>query len=122
MAAVSFLDVFTLCLSQNSVFAGSLNKLASTRTSSTGFMSSISEIKAITSAAREDSDLVGFQNRKASRSYEHVPNDFELPSMPPWFVYVGSQKLYQALAGILRLVSLYIFTGLLSFSAEIPFL
>ncbi|KAL0407127.1 UNVERIFIED_CONTAM: hypothetical protein Slati_4026600 [Sesamum latifolium] len=30
--------------------------------------------------------------------------------MPPWFVHVGSQELYQALAGILRLVSLYMFT------------
>ncbi|KAK4434103.1 hypothetical protein Salat_0573000 [Sesamum alatum] len=110
VAAARFLDVFALCLSQNSVFAGSLKKLAAKRPSASGFMHSISEIKAITSAENENSELLGLKDRKSLYPYEHVNNKYELPSMPPWFVHVGSQKLYQALAGILRLVSLYMFT------------
>ncbi|KAI3466318.1 hypothetical protein Pfo_022981 [Paulownia fortunei] len=110
VTAARFLDVFALCLSQNSVFAGSLNKLAATRPSSSGFMHSISEIKAIINADDENSQFLGFQNRKSLYPYEHVKNEYELPSMPPWFAHKGSQKLYQALAGVLRLVSLYMFT------------
>ncbi|KAL0407126.1 UNVERIFIED_CONTAM: hypothetical protein Slati_4026500 [Sesamum latifolium] len=53
VAAARFLDVFALCLSQNSVFAGSLTKLAAKRPSASGFMHSISEMKAITSAENE---------------------------------------------------------------------
>ncbi|KAL0300963.1 UNVERIFIED_CONTAM: hypothetical protein Sradi_6373100 [Sesamum radiatum] len=110
VAAARFLDVFALCLSQNSVFAGSLKKLAAKRPSASGFMHSISEIRAITSAENENSELLGLKDRKSLYSYEHVNDKYELPSMPPWLVHVGSQKLYQALAGILRLVSLYMFT------------
>ncbi|KAG8365251.1 hypothetical protein BUALT_Bualt18G0084800 [Buddleja alternifolia] len=110
VAAARFLDIFTLCLSQNSVFAGSLNKLASTRPSSSGFMHSIFEMKAITNVDHQNSDFLGFQNRKTLSPYKHVQTEYELPSMPPWFVHVGSQKLYQTLAEILRVVSLYIFT------------
>lgn len=101
--------MFALCLSQNSVFAGSLNKRAAIRPTSSGFMRSISEIRAITSA--ESSQVLGFQNRKSSNIYEHVKNAYKPPSMPPWFIKVDSQKLYQTLSGILRLVSLYMFTG-----------
>lgn len=110
VTAARFLDVLALCLSQNSVFAGSLNKLAATRPTSSGFMHSISEIQAITSA--ESSQILGFQNRnrKSLHINEHVKNEYRLPSMPPWFVNVDSQKLYQTLSGILRLVSLYMFT------------
>lgn len=109
MAAARFLDVFALCLSQNSVFAGSLNKLAATRPTSSGFMHSIAEIQAVTSA--EGSRGLGFQSRKISNIYEHGKNEYTLPSMPPWFINVDSRKLYQTLSGILRLVSLYMFTG-----------
>ncbi|KAK6133152.1 hypothetical protein DH2020_033090 [Rehmannia glutinosa] len=110
VTAARFLDVFALCLSQNSIFAGSLNKLAAIRPSSSGFMHSISEIKAIINADDENSQFFGFQNRKNTYQHEPLKNEYELPSMPPWFVREGSQKLYQALAGILRLVSLYMFT------------
>ncbi|KAK6133097.1 hypothetical protein DH2020_033136 [Rehmannia glutinosa] len=110
VTAARFLDVFALCLSQNSIFAGSLNKLAAIRPSSSGFMHSISEIKAIINADDENSQFFGFQNRKNLYQHEPLKNEYELPSMPPWFVREGSQKLYQALAGILRLVSLYMFT------------
>ncbi|KAL8477803.1 hypothetical protein ACS0TY_029920 [Phlomoides rotata] len=106
VTAARFLDVFASCLSQNSVFAGSLNKLAATRTTSPGFMHSISEIQAITSA--ENSRFLVYQ--RSRDLHKHVKNEYELPSMPPWFVNMGSQKLYQTLSGILRLVSLYMFT------------
>ncbi|KAL8477911.1 hypothetical protein ACS0TY_029990 [Phlomoides rotata] len=85
---------------------GSLNKLAATRTTSPGFMHSISEIQAINSA--ENSRFLVYQ--RSRDLHKHVKNEYELPSMPPWFVNVGSQKLYQTLSGILRLVSLYMFT------------
>ncbi|KAL3820912.1 hypothetical protein ACJIZ3_006817 [Penstemon smallii] len=110
VAAARFLDVFALCLSQNSAFAGSLNKLVSTRPSSSGFMRSLFEIKAVINADNEKTEFSGFQNRKALSPYEHVQNEYQLPSMPPWFLNVGSQKLYKALAAILRLVSLYMFS------------
>ncbi|GFP92753.1 telo2-interacting protein 1 homolog [Phtheirospermum japonicum] len=57
VTAARFLDNFALCLSQNSVFAGSLNKLAITRPSSSSFMHSISEIKAIVNAGDENSQF-----------------------------------------------------------------
>ncbi|XP_042012560.1 TELO2-interacting protein 1 homolog isoform X1 [Salvia splendens] len=108
VTAACFLDVFALCLSQNSVYAGSLNKLAAARPTSSGFMHSIAEIQAITSA--EGSQGSGFQNRKISNVYEHGNNEYKLPSIPPWLTNMDSQKLYQTLSGILRLVSLYVLT------------
>lgn len=46
MTAARFLDVFALCLSQNSAFTGSLNKLMLARSSSKGFIQSVAELKA----------------------------------------------------------------------------
>ncbi|KAL8497745.1 hypothetical protein ACS0TY_021177 [Phlomoides rotata] len=106
VTAARFLDVFASCLSQNTVFTGSLNKLAVTRTTSSGFMHSISEIQAITSG--ENSRFLVYQ--RSRDLHKHLNNENELPSMPPWFVNVGSQKLYQTLSGILRLVGIYMFT------------
>ncbi|XP_047979927.1 TELO2-interacting protein 1 homolog isoform X3 [Salvia hispanica] len=108
VTAARFLDVFALCLSQNTVYAGSLNKLAAARPTSSGFMHSIAEIQAVTSA--EGSRGSGFQNRKISNVYEHGNNEYKLPSIPPWLTNMDSQKLYQTLSGILRLVSLYVLT------------
>ncbi|CAA0836577.1 ARM repeat superfamily protein [Striga hermonthica] len=109
VSAARFLDIFSLCFNQNSVYSGSLNKLAVARPSLSGFMHSISEIKAIISADDENSHFLGFQNRKNLYTSEPLMNEYELPRMPPWFVHECSQKLYQTLAGILRLVSLYTF-------------
>ncbi|CAN6853350.1 unnamed protein product [Brassica oleracea] len=107
ITASRFLDTFALCLSHNSAYTGSLEKLIADRpTSSTGYLPSITELK------------VGF--RETSRS--HAESDqgkleisqtssFVLPRMPPWFSYVGSQKLYEMLAGILRLVGLSLMAG-----------
>ncbi|KAI8006645.1 hypothetical protein LOK49_LG07G03665 [Camellia lanceoleosa] len=125
VSTARFLDVFALCLGQNSVFAGSLKKLTLARPASTGYLHSITEMRAsiffandnraITDAApSEDSKFANIQNKK-----------YYLPRMPPWFVYVGSQKLYQALAGILRLVGLSLMAdsrseGSLSIVTDVP--
>ncbi|KAA8527184.1 hypothetical protein F0562_008587 [Nyssa sinensis] len=137
VTAAQFLDVFALCLSQNSVFAGSLDKLILRKQSSTGYLHSISELKAgvcFTSdnhgiidaaASSENLKFPGNQNKRILYPVENVQKEYELPRMPPWFVYVGSQKLYQALAGILRLVGLSLMAdsrseGCLSVITDIP--
>lgn len=52
--------------------------------------------------------------REMQDSTGHAYEDYELPRMPPWFAYVGSHKLYQALAQILRLVGLSLVSGIVS--------
>ncbi|KAI3708806.1 hypothetical protein L2E82_38272 [Cichorium intybus] len=106
VTAARFFDTLTLCLSQNSVFSGSLDKLLLERPSSVGYLRSITEMKA----------TAFFSNAVESNAYEDpnsckIQNEYELPRMPPWFSSSGSQKLYQALAGILRLVSLSLIAG-----------
>ncbi|PON90723.1 Coatomer beta subunit [Trema orientale] len=112
VTAARFLEVFSLCLSQNSVFAGSLDKLV--RTSSVGYLDSVAELKGginligdrltIMSAAPKISESAPSQDKQVTYPEEKTQKNFELPRMPPWFIHVGSPKLYQALAGILRLV------------------
>ncbi|GMP64718.1 hypothetical protein CsSME_00025858 [Camellia sinensis var. sinensis] len=136
VSTARFLDVFALCLGQNLVFAGSLKKLTLARPASTGYLHSITEMRAsiffandnraITDAAlSEDSKFPNIQNKKILCPLENVQKEYELPRMPPWFVYVGSQKLYQALAGILRLVGLSLMAdsrseGSLSIVTDVP--
>ncbi|KDP40201.1 hypothetical protein JCGZ_02199 [Jatropha curcas] len=115
--AARFLDVFALCLSQNSVFVGALDKLTLARPSSIGYLPSVADLKAGSHFATSDqtimdvvpSDISKFRDVQGTRirySLETVETNYKLPRMPPWFVYVGSQGLYEALAGILRLVGL----------------
>ncbi|KZV33836.1 hypothetical protein F511_29079 [Dorcoceras hygrometricum] len=104
-----FLDVFALCMSQKSVFSGSLKKHASSRPSSHGYIHSIAEIKAANNLNHGNPEYLGFQNRKLLPRLENGLKEYELPKMPPWFSGIGSQKLYETLAGVLRLVSLYMF-------------
>ncbi|CAL5402515.1 unnamed protein product [Camellia sinensis] len=136
VSTARFLDVFALCFGQNLVFAGSLKKLTLARPASTGYLHSITEMRAsiffandnraITDAAlSEDSKFPNIQNKKILCPLENVQKEYELPRMPPWFVYVGSQKLYQALAGILRLVGLSLMAdsrseGSLSIVTDVP--
>jgi len=49
-----FLDVFALCLSQNSVFAGSLDRLISGRPSSAGYLQSLTEMRASICYTKDD--------------------------------------------------------------------
>ncbi|WKA13407.1 hypothetical protein VitviT2T_030709 [Vitis vinifera] len=134
--AARFLDVFALCLSQNSVFSGSIDKLLLERPSSTGYLQSVAELKSsirftsddqatLSTAPYEISKFAGLKDKEIQYPLENMQKDYELPHMPPWFVYVGSQKLYKALAGILRLVGLSTMAdfrseGYLSVITDIP--
>ncbi|KHF98245.1 TELO2-interacting 1 [Gossypium arboreum] len=135
VTAARFLDVFALCLSQNSAFTGSLSKLVSTRSSSVGYLPSVDELKGLrivgdsevlhSAASSKSSKLTGIHEIGKQHTAEARQANFELPRMPPWFVYVGGQKLYKALAGILRLVGLslmadYKSEGHLSVITDIP--
>ena len=124
MTTSRFLDVFALCFNQNYAFAGSLDKLISARPSSPGYLHSITKMrariffnddnKAITDAApSEVRKFPSIQNKGVPCLVEDVQKEYELLCMPPWFVYVGSRKLYQALTGILRLVGSSLITVLL---------
>ncbi|KAK7859044.1 telo2-interacting protein 1 like protein [Quercus suber] len=130
VSAAQFLDVLAVCLSQNSLFAGSLDKLISTRRSSVGYLPSIAELKAGTNftsnyltimSATPFENSMGTDIREKVVEYppENVQKSFEIPRMPPWFVYVGSPKLYEALAGILRLVDIRS-EGHLSLITDVP--
>ncbi|KAM1892729.1 hypothetical protein ACFX14_035854 [Malus domestica] len=123
VTATRFLDHFSVCMSQNSVFAGSLDKLITTRPSSVGYLDSVSELNAgasitsecltIVAAAPRNSKIAGIQEKDIPYTSDNDQKNYEnykLPRMPPWFVYIGSQKLYQTLSGILRLVGLSLMT------------
>lgn len=112
MTGARFLDIFALCFSQNTLVAGSLDKLLTGRPPSAGYMPSIAEMKAVTGAGSE-----GFESIETTKVHfppKNVP--YELPGIPPWFVYIGCQKLYKALAGVLRLVGLSLLAGCFCFS------
>lgn len=109
MTAAKFMDAFALCLGQTSVFAGSLNNLLLARPS--GYLQSIAEMRGIISTYSKGAEYVGTKNNKNQQPVKHMQKIYELPQMPPWFVYVGSEKLYRALAGVLRLVGLASFAG-----------
>ncbi|CAL1409398.1 unnamed protein product [Linum trigynum] len=116
VTAARLLDVFALCLSQNSVYTGTLDKLMSTRTSSISFLPSILELRGgpVSSSYQnlKDNSRANVSNmsvsdgKKLEYSSETLKNSYELPRMPPWFVHVGSKKLYDALAAVLRLIGL----------------
>ncbi|KAK7349039.1 hypothetical protein VNO80_23875 [Phaseolus coccineus] len=118
--AARFLDLFAACLSHNSVFSGSLRKLTSTdRSSALGYLPSIAELKSganffnyspslINSGLSEVPKCRLIEEKSLENSFKTAQNKYELPRMPPWFSYVGSLKLYQPLAGILRFVGLSI--------------
>ncbi|XP_031256286.1 uncharacterized protein LOC116114265 [Pistacia vera] len=136
VTAARFLDVFALCLNQNSAFAGSLNKLMLARSSSKGFIHSVAELKAgahftnlgqtfTGSVPSGVSRLTDVQEKDSQYPPETEQKVYELPRMPPWFVSVGNGKLYQALAGTLRLVGLSLMPdikseGHLSIITDIP--
>ncbi|RDX87599.1 TELO2-interacting protein 1-like protein, partial [Mucuna pruriens] len=133
--AARFLDLFAACLSHNSVFSGSLRKITSTDQSSTlGYLPSITELKSganffsyglsrINSGLCEVPKSRLIEEKSIEEPVKTAQNNYELPRMPPWFSYVGSLKLYQPLAGILRFVGLslvadHISEGLLSHVIE----
>ncbi|KAI3997508.1 hypothetical protein MKX01_008115 [Papaver californicum] len=115
--AARFLDVLTICLSQNSVFAGSLDKLITAKPLSAGYLHSITELKPGSrlnssncignyEASSKVSEILNIREEASQSSHGIRSQDYEIPRMPPWFFRVGSRKLYQTLAGVLRLVGL----------------
>lgn len=111
VAAAQFFDNLTLCLSQNSLMSGSLDKLLLEKPSSVGYLRSITEMKATTffeNGKKADVES-GFESQSSFKSQ----NEYDLPRMPPWFSS-HNQKLYNALAGIIRLVSLSLIAGYLN--------
>ncbi|XP_071736555.1 uncharacterized protein [Rutidosis leptorrhynchoides] len=105
VSAARFFDTITLCLSPNSVYSGSLDKLLLERPSSVGYLRSITEMKATAFIAYEKKPDVEYNAYEDPNSYK-IQNEYDLPRMPPWFTSSNNQKLYQSLAGIVRLVSL----------------
>lgn len=120
--AAKLFDVLALCLSQESGFAGSLGRLVSSKPPSTGYLHSLAElrtrsriavgeqgaIRAIASKVPNMCTLV----KELPCPNEHACKDYDLPRMPPWFVHIGSHKLYQVLARIVRLVGLSLIFGI----------
>ncbi|KAK1385436.1 hypothetical protein POM88_023171 [Heracleum sosnowskyi] len=86
VTAAQFLDSFALCLGQNSAFAGSLQNLMLARPSSTGYLHSIAEMKAVNSFSIDDKSIkqtfsskepkfLGAQNKKPVNTFENVHNE-----------------------------------------------
>ncbi|GJR28350.1 hypothetical protein Tco_1104582 [Tanacetum coccineum] len=110
VTAARFFNTLTLCLSQNSVFVGSLGKLLLERPSSVGYLRSIAEMKATNIFENGKTASVESNAYEDPNSYK-IQNEYDLPRMPHWFSSSGNQKLCQSLAGILRLVSLSLVAG-----------
>ncbi|CAN1318255.1 TELO2-interacting protein 1 homolog [Linum perenne] len=121
VTAARLLDLFSLCLSQNSLYGGALDKVTLTRTSSICFLPSIMELRC-GSVAPSYQDLKDHSPANVDASFIHRKpmeyplethgHSYELPRMPPWFVHVGNKKLYDTIAGVLRLVGLSLLTDL----------
>lgn len=115
------MDVFALCLSHNSAFVGSLEKFLLPRPS-TGYIQSVAELKSqshlagyrpipLVTSCNDTPELECTQEGEKMCLLEDVQKSCVLPRMPPWFAYIGSQRLYQTLADILRLVGLFLAAG-----------
>jgi hypothetical protein len=125
VVAARLFDCLGLCISQSSQFSGSMDKLIVSKPLSVGYLFSVAELK---SGAYPKDENYGFQHAMPASTATKIsvihdnglPNtthssvDYELPHVPPWFVHVNSQKLYFALAGIVRLVGLSAVSGTFS--------
>ncbi|KAL9268509.1 TELO2-interacting protein 1-like protein [Drosera capensis] len=114
--AARLLETFAVCLSPESAFTGSLDKLVCLRPRSSGYLHSITELNSgwtETTTGNAALNLVVHdfpREQTAAKEVEHQTKfsykDYELPRMPPWFVKVGSFDVYQGLSGVVRLVGL----------------
>lgn len=109
------MDVLAFCLGQNSVFTGSLDRLVLARTASKGYLESVAELKTGTNllnvSGSATSSIASIQEEESSCRQNNVQRKYKLPRMPPWFKSQGSHKLYEALAGVVRLVGLALVAG-----------
>ncbi|KAM0876372.1 hypothetical protein ACQ4PT_036217 [Festuca glaucescens] len=121
VAAARFFDCLGLCISHGSQFSGSMDKLIVSKPLSVGYLYSVAELKSgaypkyishssqhatSSSIAPKISVL-----RDDGSSNAHGTVEYELPHVPPWFVHASSQRLYFALAGMVRLVGLSTVSG-----------
>lgn len=100
--------------SQSSLYSGPLNNLILSKPLSTGYLHSIAELKAASLFEFPDHDTTRLSPVVPHISFvqsNDVPGSFELPRMPPWFLRVGSDKLYTALSRLLRLIGLAMTAG-----------
>jgi len=120
--AVRFLEFLRLSLSYNSQFSGPVDKLILSKPLSVGYLLSVAELKACTlsadashgigSVVQPVSEISVLKDKDLQHPVDNVGSGYELPRMPPWFVNIGSQKLYAAIAGILRLSGLSLVAGI----------
>ncbi|XP_051197741.1 uncharacterized protein [Lolium perenne] len=121
VAAARFFDCLGICISHGSQFSGSMDKLIVSKPLSVGYLYSVAELKSgaypkyishssqhatSSSIAPKISVL-----RDDGSSNAHGTVEYELPHVPPWFVHASSQRLYFALAGMVRLVGLSTVSG-----------
>ncbi|KAK3157237.1 hypothetical protein QOZ80_2AG0118110 [Eleusine coracana subsp. coracana] len=120
--ATRFFDCLSLCISHSSQFSGSMDKLIVSRPLSVGFLYSVADLKSSSWSKDTTHSFLHATSTSASSKISFVQDnglsnailnaaEYELPHMPPWFVHAGSQKLYLALAGMIRLVGLSTVSG-----------
>ena len=127
VVAARFFDRLGLCISHSSQFSGSMDKLIVSKPLSVGYLYSVAELK--NGAYVNDTSHSSHSQYATSSSAgpkisvigdNGLPNaingtvEYELPHVPSWFVHASSQRLYSALAGIIRLVGLSTVSGKLS--------
>ncbi|KAF3772124.1 TELO2-interacting protein [Nymphaea thermarum] len=114
VTTAQFLDSLSLSLSHNSVYAGSFAKLMLTNPSPAGYLQSLAELTNIGHLNSNHttpnilpiiSNIPSPFGTRIGNPAEMVYPERELPRMPPWFSRFGAQKLYKAVSGILRLIS-----------------
>ncbi|CAA7394168.1 unnamed protein product [Spirodela intermedia] len=107
--AIRFMEFLMSSFSQSSLYSGPLNNLILSKPLSTGYLHSIAELKAVSLFEFPDHDITRLSPAVPQISFvqsNDVYGSFELPRMPPWFLTVGSDKLYMALSRLLRLLGL----------------
>uniref|UniRef100_N1QRB9 TTI1 N-terminal TPR domain-containing protein n=1 Tax=Aegilops tauschii TaxID=37682 RepID=N1QRB9_AEGTA len=124
VVAARFFDRLGLCISHSSQFSGSMDKLIVSKPLSVGYLYSVAELK--NGAYVNDTSHSSHSQYATSSSAgpkisvigdNGLPNavngtvEYELPHVPSWFVHASSQRLYFALAGIIRLVGLSTVSG-----------
>ncbi|CAN6455240.1 unnamed protein product [Victoria cruziana] len=134
VSASQFLDSLSLSVGHNSVFAGSFGKLMFAKPSPAGYLQSLAELTDVGYSNSSHptpnilptiSSIPSPLGTRVGNQTEMVYPENKLPRMPPWFSRCGAQKLYKAVSGILRLVSVSLIIDcreevLLSNIIEIP--
>ncbi|KAM7264970.1 hypothetical protein ACFE04_002653 [Oxalis oulophora] len=108
VTSARFLDVFSVSLSLNSAFSGSLEKMILSKTSSVGYLQSVAELKSSSLVINECQDVINispsdisntrsYQANNANHQLQVVDMGYQLPRMPPWFTSISNEKSYTRL-------------------------